>query len=60
MLWPLISGKRLEVDKAKIKVVHNLPLPVTLQELWSIIDNVGFDRRFIQDFAKLALDHLSL
>ena len=33
VLGHLISGKGLEVDKAKIKVIQNLPLPTTLHDL---------------------------
>ena len=54
LLGHLISDKGLEVDKAKIEVIQNLPLPVTLQELQSFLGHVGFYRRFIQDFAKVS------
>ena len=30
MLGHLVSGKGLEVDKVKIEVIQNLPLPTTL------------------------------
>ena len=33
VLGHLVSGKGLEVDKAKIEVIQNLPLPTTLQDL---------------------------
>ena len=54
VLGHLVSGKGLEVDKAKIKVIQNLPLPTTLQDLRSFLGHVGFYRRFIQDFAKVS------
>ena len=54
VLGHLVLGKGLEVDKAKIKVIQNLPLPATLRDLWSFIGNVGFYRRFIWDFAKVS------
>ena len=33
VLENLIAGKGLEVDKAKIEVIQNLPLPATLRDL---------------------------
>ena len=38
----LVSGKGLEVDKAKIEVIQNLPLPTTLRDLRSFLGHVGF------------------
>ena len=49
VLRHIVSGKGLEVDKAKIEVIQNLPLPNTVKDL-----NVGFYRLFIQDFAKVS------
>ena len=51
VLGHLVSGKGLEVDKAKSGVIQNLPLPTTLRDLQSFLGHVGFYRRFIQDFA---------
>ena len=53
MLGHLVSSKGL-VDKAKIEVIQNLPLPATLRDLRSFLGHVGFYRRFIQDFAKFS------
>ena len=50
----VVSGKGLEVDKAKIEVIQNLPLPNTVNDLRSFLGHVGFYRRFIQDFAKVS------
>ena len=50
----IISGKRLEVDKAKIEVIQNLPLPATILDLRSFLWHVAFFWRFIQDFAKVS------
>ena len=47
VLGHLISGKGLEVDKAKIEVIPNLPLPTTLRDLRSFLGHVGFYHRFI-------------
>ena len=54
MLGHIVSGKGLEVDKAKIEVIQNLPLPSTVKDLRSLLRHVGFHRRFIQDFAKVS------
>ena len=54
VLGHIVSGKGLEVDKAKIEVIQNLPLPNTVKDLRSFLRPVGFYRRFIQDFAKVS------
>ena len=54
VLGHIVSGKGLEVDKAKIEVIQNLPLPGTIRDLRSFLGHVGFDQRFIQDFVKVS------
>ena len=54
VLGHLPSGKGLEVDKAKIEVIQNLPLPARLRDLQSFLGHVGFYRRFILGFAKVS------
>ena len=54
VLEHIVSGKGLEVDKAKIEVIQNLPLPSTNRDLRSFLGHVGFYKRFIQDFAKVS------
>ena len=54
VLRQIISGKVLEVDKAKIEVIQNLSLPNTVKDLRSFLGHVGFYKRFIQDFAKVS------
>ena len=54
VLGHIVSGKGLEVDKAKAEVIQNLPLPNTVKDLRSFLGHVGFYRRFIQDFAKVS------
>ena len=44
VLGHIVSGKGLEVDKAKIEVIQNLPLPSTLRDLRSFLRHVGFYR----------------
>ena len=54
VLGHIVSGKGLEVDKAKIEVIQNLPLPSTVKDLTSFLGHVSFYRRFIQDFVKVS------
>ena len=54
VLRHIILGKGLEVDKAKIEVIQNLPLLGTVRDLRSFPRHVGFYQRFIQDFAKVS------
>ena len=54
VLEHLVSGKGLEVDKAKIEVIQNLPLPTALRDLRSFLGHVGFYRKFTRDFAKVS------
>ena len=54
MLGHIVLIKGLEVDKAKIEVIQNLPLPCTVRDLTSFLGHVSFCERFIQDFAKFS------
>ena len=42
VLGHFVSGKELEVDKAKIEVIHNLPLIATIRDLRSCLKHIGF------------------
>jgi hypothetical protein len=55
-----ISEKGIEVDKAKIEVIEQLPPPTNVKGIHSFLGHAGFYRKFIQNFSQIAqpLTHL--
>ena len=49
-----ILERKNEVDKAKVETIEKLPLPYSVKGIRSFIGHVGFYRRFIKDFSKIA------
>ncbi|XP_061361262.1 uncharacterized protein LOC133305144 [Gastrolobium bilobum] len=50
-----ISKNGLEVDQAKVEAIAKMPPPVNVKNLISFLGHVGFYRRFIKDFSKVAI-----
>lgn len=53
MLGHKISNKVIEVDKAKVEVIANLPPLVNEKGIRTFLGHAGFYRRFIRDFSNI-------
>ncbi|XP_052299703.1 uncharacterized protein LOC127903086 [Citrus sinensis] len=60
MLGHKVSKDGIEVDKAKIEVIDKLLPPTSVKGIRSFLGHVGFYRRFIKDFSKVAKPLCSL
>jgi hypothetical protein len=47
VLGHIISRRGIEVDKAKVDLISNLPPPRTVKDVRSFLGHAGFYRRFI-------------
>jgi hypothetical protein len=50
----------IEVDKAKIEVIEQLPPPMNVKGTRSFLGHIGFYRRFMKDFSQIAIPLTSL
>jgi hypothetical protein len=60
VLGHVISERGIEVDKAKVETVEQLPPPTDVKSMRSFLGHARFYRRFIKDFSKITkpLPHL--
>jgi hypothetical protein len=49
-----VSKRGIEVDRAKIKVIEQLPPPINIRGIRSFCGHDGFYHRFIKDFSHIA------
>ena len=50
-----VSKMGIEIDKSNIEALENLPIPQDINNLKMFLGHAGFYRRFIKDFAKVAM-----
>ncbi|GKV23867.1 hypothetical protein SLEP1_g33550 [Rubroshorea leprosula] len=49
-----VSSKGIEVDRVKVEIIEKLAPPKSIKEIRGFLGHVGFYRRFIKDFSKIA------
>ena len=49
-----MSKEGIEVDKAKVELISNLPTPECVKDIRSLLGHAGFYRRFIKNLSAIA------
>jgi hypothetical protein len=60
VLGHIVSKRGIEVDRAKVELIENLPPPTSVKQIRSFLGHAGFYRRFIKDFSKISRPLCSL
>ena len=53
VLGHIVSREGIEVDKAKVELISNLPIPECVKDIRSSLGHARFYRRFIRDFSAI-------
>ena len=53
VLGQKVSERGIEVDRAKIEIIEQIPLPTNMKGIQSFLGHVGFYRRFIKNFSQI-------
>ncbi|XP_071740638.1 uncharacterized mitochondrial protein AtMg00860-like [Rutidosis leptorrhynchoides] len=53
-LGQVVSSNGIQVDPTKIEAISRWDTPKTLTQIWKFLGLVGYYRRFIQDFSRIA------
>lgn len=54
VLGHIVSAKGIEVDRAKIELISNLPAPKSVKDIRSFLGHAGFYRRSIKNFNSIS------
>ena len=60
VLGHIVSKRGIEVDRAKVELIENLPLSTSVKQIRSFLGHAGFYRCFIKDFSKISRPMCSL
>jgi hypothetical protein len=60
VLGHIVSRRGIEVDRAKVKLIENLPPPTSVMQICSFLGHAKFYRHFIKDFSKISRPLCSL